>query len=176
MRKFLKILPLIVVLCAAASLPDDPFRGIQCDSDVIKTLTGRRFGNGTSSSLEKLHKDLGLKDLGGDEYSDLIFLGSWKICDQEYMLLINTKRDIISDVLKVPEHTKKMPEFVGECEVNGVHKSGGIVAILENVAGKDLLPAKAAWKIDEKTNKFVPISTEGLRCARNGIITEDQEQ
>ena len=36
-----------------------------------------------------------------------------------------------------------------------------------------LLPAKVAWKIDEKTKKFVSLPTKGLRCPRNGIITAD---
>jgi len=36
-----------------------------------------------------------------------------------------------------------------------------------------MLLAVAAWKIDEKQNKFVELKTEGLRCSRDGIITVD---
>src|SRR5262249_18130885 len=173
MRRLLILLPLIITfLCAGTILPDDPFRGIQCDSDVVKTLTGRRMGKETSKSMEERHKDIGLADLGGDMVSDELFLGSWKICNQEYLILIDN-RDIISDVLKFLEHSKQTPEFIGECEVNGVHKSDVIVAVLDNAAGKGLLPAKAAWMINKKTKKFVKVPTEKLLCPRNGIITAD---
>ena len=176
MRKLVILLPLtIIFLCTGTIPPDDPFRGIQCDSDVVKTLTGRRMGKEPSKSIEEKHKDIGLADLGGDMVSDDLFLGSWKICNQEYLMLIDN-RDIISDVLKFPEHSKQTPEFTGECEIKGAHKSDEIVAILDNVAGKDLLPAKAAWMINKKTKKFVKLPTEGLLCPRNGIITADGGQ
>jgi hypothetical protein len=40
-------------------------------------------------------------------------------------------------------------------------------------AADGLLPAVAAWKIDEKQVKFVELKTEGLRCSRDGIVTAD---
>jgi hypothetical protein len=36
-----------------------------------------------------------------------------------------------------------------------------------------MLPAKVAWKIDEKNGRFVSIPTDGVRCSRSGIITSD---
>jgi hypothetical protein len=36
-----------------------------------------------------------------------------------------------------------------------------------------LLPAKAAWKIEENAAKFVALSSTGLSCPRSGIITAD---
>ena len=37
--------------------------------------------------LEEKHKDLGLKDLGGQDLSGSVFLVSWLICGDEYVLL-----------------------------------------------------------------------------------------
>jgi hypothetical protein len=45
--------------------------------------------------------------------------------------------------------------------------------VLKNEEGVDILPAASAWKIDDKQKKFVKLQTEGLRCARDGIITAD---
>lgn len=177
MRKVTLFLPLAVILLCAGTFPQaDPFRGIQCNSDVVKTLTGRQMGNGTSSSLEEKHKDISLTDMGGQMGPGDLFTGSWKICNQEYVLLI-TKRGLISDVLKRPEHSSKTPYFSSSgCQGSGVKESDVIEAVLENVAGKDLLPARAAWKINEKTSKFVSIPTQGLLCPRSGILPDDQQK
>jgi hypothetical protein len=43
----------------------------------------RKMSNQKVSVLEAKHKDLGLKDLGGTEISDRLFLISWKICGEE---------------------------------------------------------------------------------------------
>lgn len=132
------------------------------------------MGDGTSSSLEEKHKDIGLTDLGGSIGPGELFTGAWRICNQDYILLIN-KRQVISDVLKFPAHSPKTPRFSSTgCQGNGVKESDAIEAVLENVAGKDLLPAKVAWKINEKTGKFISIPTEGLLCPRSGILSDDE--
>jgi hypothetical protein len=133
--------------------------------------------NERSVVIENRHKDLGLKDLGGSDLSDAskLFLASWRICGDEYMLL-EDGHSVVRDVLKVPEHSKTSPEFTGECQNKGTKMRGTIVAILNNEAGKDTLSAKAAWKIDEKTAKFIKIPTDGLGCPRDGIITADGGQ
>lgn len=176
MRKVILLSLAVILLCAGTFPQADPFRGIQCNSDVVKTLTGRQMGNGTSSSLEEKHKDIGLTDMGGEMGPSDLFTGSWKICNQEYVLLI-TKRGLISDVIKLPEHSSKTPYFSSTgCKGKGVKESDVIEAVLENASGKDLLPAKAAWKINEKTNKFVSLPTEGLLCPRDGVIDADKEK
>jgi hypothetical protein len=173
MREFLTVLPLAVFLFApAASQPRDGFSGIRCDSDIAKTLIGRTMHNEKVAPIENRHKDLGLKNLGGDEISDKFFSETWLICGHEYMLLVD-RHNIVRDVLSVPEHSKKSPEFIGECKNNGARIPGTIIAILQNEEGKDTLSAKAAWKLDEKTAKFVKLPTAGLRCPRDGIITAD---
>ncbi|HZS48107.1 MAG TPA: hypothetical protein VFC63_23760 [Blastocatellia bacterium] len=173
MKKIALTSSLVVFLTfIVAGSPQDQFTGIQCGSDITKTLIGRKIGNGSSEAIEKKHTDLGLKDLGGDEIADKLFSSSWRICGDEYMLLLDG-RSIIRDTIKVPAHSKKSPESIGKCQANGTKIPGTVVAILNNEEGKDSLSATAAWKIDTKTAKFVKLSTDGLMCSRDGIITED---
>jgi len=122
--------------------------------------------------LQERHKDLGLKDLGGTEISDRIFLISWRICGEEYVLLEDQK-NIVRDVLKFPKHSKDSPEFIGSCQLNGRDLPGTVIGVLKDEAGAELLPATTAWKIDDKQVKFVKLQTEGLRCSRDGINTSD---
>jgi hypothetical protein len=150
----------------------DLFSKIQCGTDIPKGLIGGLMGNEKSASLEARHKALGLKDLGGEELEGDLFLGSWLICGNEYMLIID-KRSIVRDVLQFPQHSKASPEFMGSCRVNGKQLPGEIVAVLNNQAGAENLSAKFAWKIDRRTAKFVKLATEGLQCPRSGIITAD---
>jgi hypothetical protein len=49
-------------------------------------------------AIEDRHKDLGLKDLGGTEISDRLFLITWRICGEEYALLED--KSIVRDVIK----------------------------------------------------------------------------
>jgi len=173
MRNFATILPLTLLLfCSGAIGPQDGFDSIRCGSDIPKALIGRRTSNERVVAIENRHKNLGLKDLGATEISDRLFSISWMICGDEYMLL-EDGHSVVRDVLKFPEHSKKSPEFIGACQINGTRTSETIVAILNNEEGTANLSAKAAWKIDEKRARFIKLSTEGLRCPRDGIITAD---
>lgn len=152
----------------------DGFSSIRCGADdVAKALIGKKMSNERVVDLEKRHKDLGLKDLGATEISKRLSCISWLICGSEFMLLQD--KSIVRDVLKVPAHSKKSPEFIGTCDIDGKETKAIIVAILdtETESGAPRLPAKIAWKIDEKKAKFVTISTGGLRCPRSGITTLD---
>jgi hypothetical protein len=122
-------------------------------------------------AIEERHKDLGLKDLGAQEISDRLFLISWRICGDEYVLLEN--KDVVRDVLKFPKHSKDSPQFIGSCQSNGQNVPGTAIGVLKNEHGVETLPAVTAWKIDDKQMKFVELQTEGLRCSRDGIITAD---
>jgi hypothetical protein len=165
---FMLVFPLFCItsLCAA-----DGFDSVQCGSDVRETLLGRTMSNEKVVLTEERHKDLGLKDLGGTEISDRLFLVSWRICGEEYVLLED--RGVVRDVLKFPKHSKDSPQFIGSCELNGHDVPGTAIGVLENEGRDKMLPAAVAWKIDEKQMKFVTLQTEGLRCARDGIITTD---
>jgi hypothetical protein len=152
----------------------DGFSAIRCGADdVAKALIGKKMSNERIVVLEKRHEDLGLKDLGASEISDQLSCISWLICGSEFMLLEDAST--VRDVLKVPAHSKTSPLFLGMCEMNGKETKAIVVAILntKTESGGATLPAKIAWKIDEKKAKFVSLSTEGLRCPRSGIITLD---
>ena len=121
--------------------------------------------------IEERHKGLGLKDLGGTEISDRLFLTSWRICGDDYVLLED--HDVVRDVMKFPKHSKDSPQFIGSCQLNGHDVPGTAIGVLKNESGVEMLLAMVAWKIDDKQMKFAKLETEGLRCSRDGIITAD---
>jgi hypothetical protein len=159
------------LFCGSSICNADGFDSVRCGSDVPKALLGRTMPNEKIVVIEERHKDLGLKDLGGTEVSDHLFLASWRICGDEYVLLED--HDVVRDVLKFPKHSKDSPQFIGGCQLNGHDVPGTAIGVLKNEAGVENLPAVVAWKIDDKQMKFVKLETEGLRCSRDGIITAD---
>ena len=168
----------ILLLATGLSVTDafggsDAFDDVKCGSDIPKSLIGKRMSNQRVADLEKRHADLGLKDLGGDEISEHLSCTSWLICGSEYLLLED--ESFVRDVLKVPPHSKTSPFFIGSCELNGKENKDILVAILDNEKGTDAstLPAKVAWKIDQKKMKFVSVPVDGLRCPRTGVNTSD---
>ena len=163
------VLPLF---CGSSICAANGFDSVRCGSDVRTALLGRKMSNERIVVLQERHKDLGLKDLGGTEISDRIFLISWQICGEEYVLLEDQK-NVVRDVLKFPKHSKDSPEFIGSCQLNGHDLPGTAIGVLKDEAGVELLPATTAWKIDDKQVKFVKLQTEGLRCSRDGINTSD---
>lgn len=165
---FMLVLPLF---CGSNICDADGFDSVRCGSGVRKALLGRTMSNEKIVVLEERHKDLGLKDLGGSEISDRLFLISWRICGEEYVLLED--KDVVRDVLKFPKHSKESPQFIGSCQLNGHHVPGSTIGVLKNEQGVEMLPAVIAWKIDDKQMKFVELQTEGLRCSRDGISTAD---
>jgi hypothetical protein len=165
---FMLILPLF---CGISICDADGFDSVRCGDDVRKALLGRTMSNAKVAVIEERHRDLGLKDLGGTEISDRLFLISWRICGEEYALL--EEQGVVRDVLKFPKHSKDSPEFIGSCQLNGHDLPGTAIGVLKNENGVELLPAVIAWKIDDKQIKFVKLQTEGVRCSRDGIITAD---
>jgi len=159
------------LFCTSSICHADGFNSVRCGSDIREALLGRTMSNEKVSVLEERHKDLGLKDLGGTEISDRLFLIFWRICGEEYVLLED--KDVVRDVLKFPRHSKDSPQFIGSCQLNGHDLPGTAIGVLKNEDGAQILPAMNAWKIDDKQVKFVKLQTEGLRCSREGIITAD---
>ena len=166
---FMLVLPLF---CRSSICGADGFDSVRCGFDVGKALLGRKMSNEKAVAIEERHKDLGLKDLGGTEISDRLFLISWRICGEEYVLLEDQK-NVVRDVLKFPKHSKDAPEFIGSCQLNGHDLPGTAIGVLKDEAGVELLPATTAWKIDDKQVKFVKLQTERLRCSRDRINTSD---
>jgi hypothetical protein len=164
-------IPVLLLFCSSSICAADGFDSVRCGSDVPKALLGRTMSNEKVAVLEERHKDLGLKDLGGTEISDRLFLISWRICGDEYVLLED--RGVVRDVLKFPKHSKDSPQFIGSCQLNGHDVPGTAIGVLKNENGVEMLPVLIAWKIDDKQMKFVTLQTQELRCSRDGIITAD---
>jgi hypothetical protein len=180
MRQYLWIVFLALLLCGQAQARDS-FDGVQCGGDVAKALVGHTLPNGPADETDARHKDLQLKDLGGDEITDNLNSVSYSICGSEYTLLVDHK-DRIRDVLAIPAHSITRPEFGdGYCKLGGNDTPYVVVAILRNDSGKRpktmgadaQLPAVTAWKLDEKAAKFVSIPATGLTCAASGVVTAD---
>src|SRR5215471_7628084 len=119
----------------------DLFSKIQCGTDIPKALIGGMMTNEKSASVEARHKPLGLKDLGGSELAGGLFLSAWRICGNEYQLILD-KKSVVRDVLQFPEHSKASPEFMGSCRLNGKQLPGEIIAVLNNQPGAENLSAK----------------------------------
>jgi hypothetical protein len=171
-RRIVAILVLVLSLfCARSAYYADGFNSVRCGSDVRKALLGRTMRNEKIVAIEERHKDVGLKDLGGTEISDRLFLISWRICGEEYVLLED--ENIVRDVLKFPKHSKDSPQFIGSCQLDGRDVPGTAIGVLKNENGLEIVPAVIAWKIDDKQKKFIELKTEGLRCSRDGVITAD---
>lgn len=172
---------LVTIICGKAWALDE-FQSIKCGTDIPKSLVGKRRSNERVAVLEERHKDLGLKDLGGSEITDRLFLAGWRLCGSEYELLVNTKTGLIRDVLLFPPHSAASPQYIGRCQTNGKEVPGIVVAVLNNSAkydardeklAKTLLQVTTAWTIDEAKQKFVKATADTLACPLGGIITAD---
>jgi len=173
-RLILVLISLFVCIQARAA---DEFYGIKCGTDISKMMVGKHSSNERVVVLEKRHSDLGLEDLGGIEVSDQLFLISWRICGSEYAELINTKKNIVRDVLQIPKHSLRLPlSFAERCQVGNKDIHDAVIAVLENSQGEKpagytkqiMLPAKIAWKIDERQERFFTMPIEHLSCAVSG--------
>jgi hypothetical protein len=172
------------VLVGAQGRAADEFDAIKCGTDIPKAMVGKHSSNERVAVIEARHSNLGLKDLGGIEISDRLFLISWRICGSEYAVLLNTEKELVQDVLPVPAHSLHSPQsFAEQCQVAGKDTPEAVIAILDNSHGqkpkgyfdKIMLRAKIAWKIDERQERFVRMPTQGLSCAVTGS-SEDFKQ
>ena len=171
MKKWACIWAATYCACGHAAFADE-FQNLKCGADIPKAMIGKRSSNLPVVQIEKKYQALGLKDLGGDEISDNLSSVNWMICGSEYIELVDRK-GAVRDVLALPPHSKAAPAFSAICQINGKDVPDIFVGILDASAAGDPLPVKAAWKIDQKQAKFVPVSVEGMLCPRNGISTDD---
>jgi hypothetical protein len=174
--KFYLIALFSLLFCAQGRAADE-FDTIKCGANVPKAMVGKNSSNERVVILEARHSNLGLKDLGGSEISDRLFVVSWLICGTEYEELVDTGKHWVQDVLPMPTHSLHSPQsFLEGCQVAGKEIPDDVIAILDNKQGQKpkayleeiMLPATLAWKIDERLERFVPIPTEGLSCALSG--------
>src|SRR5260370_41015236 len=120
----------VLMIGCGEALSVAQFEGIKWGTDIPKSLLGKHDSNEPGVVLEKRHKDLGLKDLGGTEISDRLFLSSWQICGSEYELLVTTKSGLIRDVLPFPSHSATSTMFMSTCQADGKEVPGSVVAVL----------------------------------------------
>jgi hypothetical protein len=161
---------ILALLGVAPAEAHDGFETVRCDGDIAKALVGRRGSNEPVAATEARHKDLGLRDLGGDEIDDRSASVSWLICGREFMVLEDVRTSIVRDAIEIPPHSRANPKFFAACKRGGKPAPDFIVAILRDEAGKDELAAQVAWSVDVKAIRFVKIAVDGLLCPRSGIV------
>lgn len=176
----IQVILFLLIIVGGKAWAADEFQGLKCGADIPKSLIGKRSSNERVVVLEERHLGLGLKDLGGIEISDDLFLVSWRICGSEYELLLNTKTGLIRDVLLFPQHSETSPQFIGTCQADG--KEIRVLALLNNSAAynardrklaKTMLKATSAWTIDKTKEKFAKHPAKNLECPLGGIVTLD---
>jgi hypothetical protein len=125
-----------VFVCVHAWAADE-FNTIKCGADIPKAMVGKHSSNERVVVTEARHSNLGLKDLGGVEISDRLFLISWRICGGEYAVLLNTEKDVVRDILPVPVHSLQSPHSFAEgCQVASRDIPNAVIAILDNSKGQ----------------------------------------
>ncbi len=175
MKKFARVFACVLAALWFASgqvSRADEFQKVKCGGDIPKAMIGQHSPNGRIVVSEKKYRALGLKHLGADEISDRLSSINWLICGAEFIALVD-RSGLVSDVLPHPPHSKQSPAFSGMCQVRGKDLPDVVFAILDGAQTGDPVPVVTAWKIDQKTAKFVKISSEGMLCPRNGIYTVD---
>ena len=174
----------LLLFCGAAQARDS-FDAIRCGADIPKLLIGKVMPAGTVVVTEARHKAIGLVDEGGEIVNDHLNETGWRICGRTYQMLTDDK-DVMRDVILFPVHSRAMPAFSGICKIGGKDMPDSVYAVLDNRRGFDsdtghhygpgdttLMPALAAWSLDEKHAKFVSVPVKGMMCPRSGLFTLD---
>lgn len=166
----ISIFPILIFpSCVRAA---DEFARVRCGRDIPRALSGRPESGNRVAITEAKYRGLGLRHLGASIIDDQTNTIHWFICGREYVLL--DRRNVIADVILFPPHSRTSPAFEGLCKMNGRETSDSIVAVLDGKfeSGK-LLPARQAWRIDNKKAKFIKIDASRLLCPSEGIFTAD---
>jgi hypothetical protein len=169
-----------LMLFSGAAQARDAFDAIHCGADVPRLLIGKVMPDGVVVDIVARHKPLSLVDEGGAIVNDHLNEIGWRICGRSYEMLTDDK-DVARDVILFPVHSRAMPAFSGICKIAGKDMADAVDAVLDNRKGFDpntehdqtLLPAMAAWRIDEKHAKFVSVPVNGMTCPRSGLFTVD---
>jgi hypothetical protein len=173
------IVALATVLTMRGVQAHDAFDAVKCDGDVAAALSGKHLGEESDDVLEKKHASIGLKAEGGEIISDDLNYAAWTICGGSFHVL--ERGNVIRGVVRA-DHSRSAPAFLGQCELNGKPMSGLVFAILKPSSTDDahasardhtLMPAARAWRIDEKSGRFVETSADGMMCPRDGVATAD---
>ncbi len=175
----------VLLLFAGQAQARDAFDAIHCGADIPRLLTGQVLSNDPVVDTEARYKALSLADEGGEIVNDRLNETAWRICGRTYQMLTDDK-SVIRDVILFPVHSRAMPGFSGICRIAGKDMTDAVDAVLDNRKGfdadpthhyamddKTLLPAMAAWRVDETHVKFVSVPVKGMMCPRSGLFTRD---
>ncbi len=138
------------------------FDGLTCQSNIAQELVGRKMSNEPVVKTEARYKSLDLKDLGADEISDNLSSIVWRICGNQYVLLM--KKDRVQSALKIPEQFRNSGEVM-TCMPLDKALTGYYLAVSGKRSAKSI-HADAAWVLDEKQAKFVLVESAVLECER----------
>ncbi len=168
MNRLITALVAIILSCMAAQARDE-FAKVRCGEDLARALIDQRMGFERVVAIEARHKSIGLRHLGADIISNDMNTISWRICGTRIMVL--EQRSIIRDVITFPLDGAAWPAFVGRCRRDGREMEYEVTAILDRSSVRgDTLPAKQAWRIDEKAAKFVKVDRTKMLCPTRGIL------
>ena len=174
-HKSIAVSVLLLMVCGAQALAKDGFEKVSCNADIPKALIGQRVTNERIVTIEARHKDLHLKDLGATESSGSVTTISWSICGKVFVLLEqNRDPSTVYDAVEVQTPSEDDLLLDGSCKLNGKEMNDTVVAVLNWPPGSNplklrvpenkMVPATAAWRIDEGIRKFVKVSPDGLLC------------
>ncbi len=184
MKTIFGTLAAMALFCGTAQAHDS-FDAIRCGADIPKLLIGRVMSDGAVVDTEARYKAVGLVDEGGSIVNDHLNEIGWRICGHSYQMLVDDK-SVMRDVILFPDHSRAMPAFSGICKIAGKDMADAVDAVLDNRKGVDsnaehhyatddktLLPAIAAWRIDEAHAKYISVPVKGMMCPRSGLFTMD---
>ena len=159
----------LVMLLAVAGTPglagEGSFDGITCQTDIAKAMLGRRMITERVVVIEAKYSSLRLKYLGGFGMppEDPYFLGTWVICDTEYLILENPSR-IVQDVLKSPLPYASARSTFADCTSEKGQRWPMVIIFQPISAGKPPLLVQEIWVIDKSKIKFRSVSDGNFSC------------
>jgi hypothetical protein len=164
-------LPLFLLLSTPRASAADEFESVRCGADVVKAVVGRKMSRTTVSALESAHKDLGLKNLGGDGMpEDPYSLVEWQLCQSVVVFLVDhrSRRGVITDAVVLPDDLKDLPQALpgADCQRQGKLAEQELFVLLDKGPRTARAPARKAWRIDLTSMKFVGVASDGLSCAQ----------
>ena len=151
----------LVAASGAAGAAPRSFEGLTCKTDIEQALVGREMPNERVAALEARYKKLELKDLGGYEVSDTLFLIFWRICGDEYALLQRDGR--VGAALKTGKHVEGKGALI--CHPSDPAKRDVYIAAAGATRTKTGIVAERAWRIVGETASFEPAMDPKLECA-----------
>ena len=160
MKIVASILFLAALACGSAHAASKSFDGLACSADIEKALVGRTMSDEPVAKLEARYKSLALKDLGGYEVTDDLFLGFWQVCGDEFAILQAGAQ--VKAALRMGKHGAGHDAVI--CHPTDKTKTGVYVAIPSANRGKTGIVSDRAWRVDEKSAAFVPATGGPLEC------------